>query len=372
MPVAAPTPIATPVLIPSLTRSKIKGSIRERANGLIELRTQALGSLYGRTREEIEAKLTKALKEAKKSKNGKLEKKNKAPLLSEFYSGNYLPYKKMNLAPKSIESIELWFKFIVKSGMDKPLNKYTSAEIEKFLYSIPQTRKRQIIRGIFNNIFTYAKRLDVIKNNPCDNVEQMKHERKNGRALSFKDQSTFFNSLFSADSKATEIEKSYLTFVYLTGTRCNEALNLKVKDIDFENNTLHIRGTKTKGSDRTIPMFPLVKKLLKGMDLSRNKVFDISIHTARKAIHKVTNDYHLHELRHTFGTIAVCVRKLDVKTVSLWLGHSTVGMTLTTYTHPEQLDKALFYDGSKTETEKLEIMRSEYAEILKEIENNLQ
>ena len=32
----------------------IKGSIRERANGLIELRTQAFGSIYGRSKSEIE------------------------------------------------------------------------------------------------------------------------------------------------------------------------------------------------------------------------------------------------------------------------------------------------------------------------------
>ena len=42
---------------------KIKGSIRERSNGLIELRTQALGSIYGRTRAEIEQKLTEKIKE---------------------------------------------------------------------------------------------------------------------------------------------------------------------------------------------------------------------------------------------------------------------------------------------------------------------
>lgn len=45
---------------------KIKGSVRERSNGLIELRTQALGSIYGHDKEEIEQKLTKRLKEVKK------------------------------------------------------------------------------------------------------------------------------------------------------------------------------------------------------------------------------------------------------------------------------------------------------------------
>ncbi len=86
---------------------------------------------------------------------------------------------------------------------------------------------------------------------------------------------------------------------------------------------------------------------------------------------KISGGYHLHELRHTFGTIAVCVQKLDPKTVSLYLGHSTVGMTLTTYTHPEQLDKALFYDGKLSEEEKLAQLKAEYQAILTLIDGYL-
>ena len=72
----------------------------------------------------------------------------------------------------------------------------------------------------------------------------------------------------------------------------------------------------------------------------------LELGVAHNVIKKATKEYHLHELRHTFGTIAICVQKLDPKTVSLYMGHSTIGMTLSTYTHPEQLDKSLFYDGS--------------------------
>ena len=47
----------------------IKGSIRTRENGLIELRSKDFGSIYGRTKAEIEQKLTNKLKEAKQEKN---------------------------------------------------------------------------------------------------------------------------------------------------------------------------------------------------------------------------------------------------------------------------------------------------------------
>ena len=248
---------------------------------------------------------------------------------------------------------------------------HTAAEIENFIYSIESTRKRQLVRGVFNNIFSYAKRLGKIKTNPCDNVEQMKHEQIKGRALSFKDQCAFFNTLFSENCKADKMEKLYLTFVYLTGTRRSEALSLKWDDVDFENNTLHINGTKTKGSNRTIPLFPLVREMLLKIPQTSEKVFPITPDVAHNVIKKATKEYHLHELRHTFGTIAICVQKLDPKTVSLYMGHSTIGMTLSTYTHPEQLDKSLFYDGSLSEEEKLSRLKEQYQYILEQISQYL-
>lgn len=53
------------------------------------------------------------------------------------------------------------------------------------------------------------------------------------------------------------------------------------------------------------------------------------------------------------------------------MGHSNVQTTLKTYTHPEQLDREIFLDGSLTEDEKNEHLRQEYAEILRLIENFL-
>lgn len=341
----------------------ISGSVRTRKNGLIELRTQAFGSIYGRTKAEIEEKLNKKIKEEIKTKNTKTKK---TLFISEFFQNNYLPYKKANLSENSIKSINSIFKNL--KDFDKPLNKYTAIEIETFLYSIPQTRTRQMLQCLLNNLFNYAKRLNFIKNNPCDNVEKMKHTKKIGRALSFQDQYAFFENLYSAESKTTMTEKLYLTFVYLTGTRRNEALSIKQNDIDYQSNVIHIPGTKTKTSKRTIPMFPLVKKLLKKTKVNNGKVFDISYNQVKNVIEKTQSKYHLHELRHTFGTIGICVKKLDAKTVAMYMGHSDTFTTLNTYTHPEQLDEQLFYNGSLSENEKTKILRTKYNKVLSLIE----
>lgn len=346
---------------------QIKGSVREHRNGLLKFTSTVFGCVYGRTKEEIEKQLKEKIKQFK-NKPQKDKKEKATPLLSEFYRAEYLPYKKgENLAQSSLGEIDRAVRFLVKNNMDKPLHLYKSAEIERFLYSIVLTRKRQKLRGVINNIFAYAKRIGKIKNNPCDNVEKMKHKTKNGCALSFKTQLFFFDKLFSHE-KINLTEKLYLTFVFLTGTRRKEALDVKTNDVDWENNVLHIRGTKTEGSNRFIPLFPLVKKILQLAKPDKNGYyFPIDYTRASDLIKEIVQEHHLHELRHTFGTIAICVQKLDAKTVSLWMGHTTVGMTLTTYTHPEQLDRALFYNGSLTEDEKLAQLKAEYEKVLNKI-----
>ncbi len=82
-------------------------------------------------------------------------------------------------------------------------------------------------------------------------------------------------------------------------------------------------------------------------------------------------DHKLHDLRHSFGTIQICCNKIDVKTVSLWMGHSNIETTLKYYTHPEQLDKATFLRGDLSEDEKTVIYKGKYAEILQLIDSFL-
>ena len=121
-----------------------------------------------------------------------------------------------------------------------------------------------------------------------------------------------------------------------------------------------------------MPLFPIVKDLLQRIKpTDSGRYFTLEQAKATQVIKKITQEHHLHELRHTFGTIAVCVKKLDAKTVALYMGHADATMTLNIYTHPEQLDKELFFNGAISEDEKLEIMRQQYNEVIKIIYNFL-
>lgn len=345
---------------------KIKGSVRVRANGLIELRTPALGSIYGRTREEIELKLNRRLKEVQKHKLTK--EKKKVPLLSEFFLFEYIPYKKnQNRSESTMTSYSSLFGYIKRAKFDKSINLYKSKEIEDFLYSIPQSRTRQMLQGFLNNMFNRAMVLGLIKTNPCSTIEKIQHTQEQGTAFSFAEQAEFFDRLATNDILPYDV-KCYFLLVYLTGTRKNEALGITVDDVDFENKVLSIRGTKTEGSNRQIPLIPLVDRLLRSLDVERGEYFPFSNEVLKKAYRKVRNKHKLHDLRHTYGTIQICVEKVDVKTVSLIMGHSTINTTLAIYTHPEQLDKGTFLRGDLSQDDKLTIYRRKYKEICNQIE----
>lgn len=348
-----------------LLKLNIQGSVRQRTNGLLEFRNSTFGSVYGRSKEELEQKFLEKLKQLK---NG--NKPKGAILFSEFFNGTYLPYKRETIKETSITDILYDYNYIIDNNFDKPLNRYTTESVEKFLLAITKTHKRKTVRGVFNNVFNYAKQLGKIKVNPCDGVTQVKHQSKKGRALSFTNQDIFFDNIF-ASTKIKLVQKLYLLYVFLTGSRRAEALDVALNDFDIQSNVLHIPGTKSGGSDRDIPLFPLVKKLYNLMQQVRNiearSFFGLKLSQVDKIMKYGLDEYHLHDLRHTFGTIQICVQKLDVKTVSLYMGHADIALTLSTYTHPEQLDKALFFDGSRSDDEKLDILRVKYHSILNKI-----
>lgn len=351
---------------------KIKGSVREHRDGLLKFTSTMFDKpIYGRSKEEIEKKLKERLKQLKNKPQKSNKSKIVVPLLSEFYRKEYLAYKVGDgIAENTIDGYENNIRFIIKQKFDKPLNWYSSKEIEKFLYSFPQTRKRQIMQGFLNNVFNRAITAAYIKSNPCGTIEKVKHKQEQGTSFSFVELKEFLQTLFSIQTLSYN-DKCYFLFVFLTGTRRDEARLITVDNVDFENKILHIDGTKTDGSDRDIPLTPLVEKLLLSINIRKGRYFNLTeaqADTRFRKIWKKEKGHKLHDLRHSFGTIKICVEKIDVKTVSILMGHSTVDTTLNRYTHPEQLDKGTFLNGALSNDEKLAIYRQKYDEIIKIIE----
>ncbi len=136
-------------------------------------------------------------------------------------------------------------------------------------------------------------------------------------------------------------------FMYSSGLRVSELINMKFKDLNLEKNFGFVRNGKG-GKDRliTLPnnLIPALKKLISNENLSEdNYVFQsnrgkkYSVRTIQKIVDKsaklcgIKRKIHPHTLRHSFATHLV-ENGYDITNVQALLGHKSPETTLI-YTH---------------------------------------
>ena len=134
--------------------------------------------------------------------------------------------------------------------------------------------------------------------------------------------------------------KLLISLSYASGLRVSEVINLKVKDLYFDELIIHIK--RTKGDRDRITIFPeKMKNDLNNMIYSRDKndyVFaserggKITARTAQKIFEKalkkasIKKDATFHSLRHSFAT-HLLENGVDVRYVQELLGHRNIRTT---------------------------------------------
>lgn len=212
---------------------------------------------------------------------------------------------------------------------NKLLNAYNALDITKALNKVRSERMRQIARQVYNQSFREAVRLGYIEKNPVDFVKNVSHTYDNGRALERHEEVAFLQAA-RADPKYYPLFVFYL----LTGARPSEPLSLVWGDITAD--YIRIRGTKTKKSDRKLPLTSDIKALLETLPRSGDRLFPFTYYALRKHFEAVRDKLPFHmtlkDLRHTFGTR--CLENgISMKTVQKWLGHSNYDTTANIYSH---------------------------------------
>ena len=170
--------------------------------------------------------------------------------------------------------------------------------------------------------------------------------------------------LFKYIAKSDKIKTLGIFISLYAGLRIGEVCGLKWKDIDFENKMLNIRRTvqrvylgkneskiivttpKSKNSVRRIPLSKVLIDKLKPLSTIFSKNDYILTGLPDKCIEPLVYRYtyrrvlknnnilyrKYHCLRHTFATRCIRVG-MDIKSLSEVLGHSSIGITLSTYVH---------------------------------------
>jgi integrase len=228
-----------------------------------------------------------------------------------------------------------------------PVNQLAFKDIikvaERFSEKAIATRNRYM--DSLHAIFRFGIKLELTSNDPMKQWEKPR-ERQREIQLTVKDLSKIYNV-------ANEHLKWIIEVEWELGTRPGrtELFSLKWSDIDFEGDLLRVRGTKTKTSNRLIPLTPAFKtRLLEMRDKSesnyviehRGKPITSCKTSFKNACEKSGLDYNvrLYDIRHLFAS-TILANGGDLMAVSKLLGHSSTRMTASTYYHELKGEKAL-------------------------------
>ena len=220
------------------------------------------------------------------------------------------------------------------------------------------------VKRVLNKAFGDAILEKIIRENPCRGI------KIGGKSK------TIYNTLTKNEVEIlTNHIKDTALFLPVSlcvtmGLRRSEALGLRWKDVDFENETISIKKTlvmtsvgpilqtpKTKSSLRTLPMQNKLKPILLaakeksdahrkilGKDYNDNDFVCSKENGGHYSPNYITHRFanvlnelpitktRYHDLRHTFATIAL-ENNVPLKVVSYFLGHSTLSITGNIYSH---------------------------------------
>ena len=352
-------------------RGQGEGSISKRPDGTYWARItlgkdengkQKRKAFYGKTRKEVQEKLTAALNDINNDTYIEPSKMTVAQWMDIWL----YEYKKRSLKHQSYVSLKIAITncVIPELGQCK-LKELRTDTVQRFINKLSDRGlSLSYIKKSHNSLnmaFKKAVQNGMVSRNIITDVQLPKEVKKPVRVFTPDEQRKFIevaSNAFAGD----------LFIVMLaTGLRIGEALALTWDDIDFVNKTLtvnkgliycynpdgdkkHIKTIgepKTESSNRNIPLLPSISEMLeKKKDYPKNKkniVFPglsgdiLTPPAARRRFKSILQkagiaDAHIHTLRHTFATRGL-ENGIELKVMQEFLGHSSIEMTADIYTH---------------------------------------
>ncbi|HVN94954.1 MAG TPA: site-specific integrase [Syntrophorhabdaceae bacterium] len=227
-------------------------------------------------------------------------------------------------------------------------NGYTLSEISTRIVAEHRTRRLQHVKpatvyqelALLRRMFNVAIReWEWLQDNPVSRLSFSVGSRNaRDRWLTPKEE----NALLACATNPRWL-RTLLIVALHTGMRQGEILNLKWQEIDFDKKIILVSKSKN-GAKRSVPMTNTLCETLKNVQVRgiSGRVFPIAIRSLRVAFGKTLKkaaieNFHFHDLRHTFATRLV-QNGVDLYKVKELLGHKTLAMT-TRYAHhyPESL-----------------------------------
>lgn len=249
--------------------------------------------------------------------------------LEDFQSYISVDFSDDNLAEINYAQIRSWIIRLVDSGLsNRSINRKTSS---------------------LNSYYKFLIKTGDITHSPLAKHKALKVQKKVHIPFSEQEIETVLSTAATHDFEAMR-NKLIVELFYSTGIRRSELINLKLNDVDFEQNQIKVLGKRNK--ERFIPLLSTVENTLKSYiemrkTLPQIKSPDFLFLTQKGAqiyaalVYRIINKYFSevsskvkkspHILRHSFAT-HLLNHGADLNAVKELLGHSSLAATQV-YTH---------------------------------------
>jgi integrase len=271
--------------------------------------------------------------------------------LGQFVSETYMPWAKAN--KRTWRNDEIIATQWAETFSGKTLREVSPLAIEKWKRDRAQSITRRgttrspasvnLELAVLSRIYSFAMELEQAASNPCRKVRKLRVDNQRSRYLSA-DEETGLMGQLKGRRKHLHV---LVTLALGTGMRRGELLSLAWRQVDFLRGIIHVVNTKT-ARDRIIPLSQRVRETLIAQRATQkgDLVFasrriakrrageglvDVKKGFVAACIDAGIEDFHFHDLRHTFATRlgdAGC----NVTTIARLLGHSNIQMSMR-YTH---------------------------------------
>jgi integrase len=253
-------------------------------------------------------------------------------------------------------------------GTDKPLSAIDPDSVDNFrIYLLDKVSRRtaQKTLVILHGLLRYAVRRRWLTSNPAENAEKVTVRRRTEFAVLSP------SEVAAVARAATDAqERALITVAAFTGLRMGELRGLRWRDVDFANQLVHVRrsvwraseGTPKSGRARSVPLIDQAATALDGLSRREHltgtddyvfigeaggKLYDgvmrDGLYDAMTAA-EIDRDrgtgklFVFHDLRHTFGTLAV--QAFALSDVQAYMGHADIQTTMLYVHHTPQHDAA--------------------------------
>lgn len=253
-------------------------------------------------------------------------------ILELFYQEHVVP----KLAIRTREAYRhIIDKKLPKSFVSKPIQDVTRQDVAQLHHSlrdIPTTANK--VLAMLSKFFNWSEKFGYRQDhtNPCRHVEKYK-EKPRQRFLSSTEQQRLWKTLDEAerDNAATIYSIAALRVISLTGARLREILNLKWEYVNLDQHMLNLPDSKTGAksiylNDAAVSVIRKIPRQLDNEFVFCGIIAGQPIKELQKAWQRIRasaglDDVRIHDLRHTFASVAV-QNGMSLPMIGALLGHS--------------------------------------------------